>query len=37
MQTDEMQGSISYVQDTSENEDSTEGDIEENSNDVQKQ
>lgn len=36
MQTDEMQGSISYVQDTSENEDSTEGDIEENSNDMQK-
>lgn len=37
MQTNEMQGSMSYVQVTSENEDSMEGDIEENSSDVQKQ
>ncbi|KAG5317093.1 XFIN protein, partial [Acromyrmex heyeri] len=36
MQTDEMQGSMSYVQDTSENEDSMQNDIEGNS-DVQKQ
>lgn len=37
MQTDKMQGSMSYVQDTSENEDSMEGDIEESNSDAQKQ
>lgn len=37
VQTDEMQGGISYVQDMSENEDGMEGDVEENSSDVQKQ
>ncbi|KYN04799.1 Zinc finger protein Xfin [Cyphomyrmex costatus] len=37
MQTDEMQGNISYIQDISEDEDSMQDDIEETNSDVQKQ